>query len=278
MFVAIGSLALQQELTYLKPNDVDLVAHPSLETEWDKKFTVRKRVKDLKTVYDGIEVEWARPGTSAELILNRAPSATRKLVRLGPTPLASREVLKGIMRAHLCFSVQWGKHIERYVQLDSLWDDEVFRLRQAETAERVGYKPERYRQSNAEFFKDGVKRDQAHDSLHEIFKFGDKPAYQAIKYDQTSAAIEIELFEKLHHEDKLKTIWEELLVLGWERVLSKRYVDARTVLDMERLARRFLFGMATNYLPLEFRCFVIDNYKELLKGFPYYKWEDYISI
>ena len=269
-FVAIGSLALRQVLD-LKPSDTDLIAHPSLEAEWDEKFLVKKRVKDLKTIYDGrLEVEWARPGTSAELILNREPTATTWSRRLGPVPLASPAVMRGILKAHLCFPIQWSKHIKRYqelVSLDCPCDDEVFRLRQAETAQRVGYKPERYRQSNKSFFKDSVKRDQPHDELHERFKLGNAPAYKSIKYDQDNAAVEIELFDKLSYDEKKKVIWEEVLVLGWERTLSKR--DAK----FEDVAKRFLFGMATNYLPLEFRHFVIDNHKKLLEHFPYHKWE-----
>lgn len=271
-FVAIGSVALRQVIDDIRPNDIDLIAHPSVESKFDNQFKVKKRICDKKTIYDGIEVEWARPGSSAEIILNSEPTATTKLIRLGPTPLASPSVLKSIMRAHLCFPIQWGKHINRYLNMDEYQiDDCIFNIRQLETAERVGYRPERYIKSNESFFKDSVNRTVPHDDLHEMFKFGVMPAFKLIKYDQDSAAIEIELFRDLSFSSQLEVIWEEALVLGWERVLSKRRAD------QERVAKRFLFGLATNYLPLEFRYFVVDNYKKLLDDFPHYKWETMVN-
>jgi hypothetical protein len=271
MLVAIGSLALREVLPKLRPKDADLIAHPDLEPVIDSKLESKKKILDLKTIYvGGYEVEWARPGSSAELILNSESSKTIK-TKLGEAKLANPNVLMGIMRAHLCFPIQWKKHIGRYQRLVELGikpDENIFRLRQVETAKRMRYNPKKYLQSNESFFTDSVKRELPHDELHELFKFGRQPIYKSIKRDQISAAVEIDMFEALDFELQKRVIWEEMLVLGWERVLSKR--DS----DLEGLAKRFLYGMATNYLPLEFRYFVLDNYSILLKEFPYYKWDN----
>mgnify|MGYP003478506570 FL=1 len=56
-----------------------------------------------------------------------------------------------------------------------------------------------------------------HDSIHEVVKLYEKPAYDFIKYDSEDVLCSKELFERLPLDLKLATVYEEACVLALER-------------------------------------------------------------
>lgn len=111
--------------------------------------------------------------------------------------------------------------------------------------------------SNAEFFKDAVKREFDHDYLHEVFAYYDKPMHTRIRPDVDRAYCSQKLWDLLSHEDKVKCALEEIHVIAFERFILKgeRYPIAK------RLAMKNLILTMTKGW---FNLFLIDNFKELL--------------
>jgi hypothetical protein len=71
--------------------------------------------------------------------------------------------------------------------------------------------------NNEEFFSDHVPRVIPHDELHELFKYGDRPAFEQIKYDLDKAEVSENLFYGLSPEERDQIILEEAYVLAYER-------------------------------------------------------------
>jgi len=287
MIIAIGSKALRQVL----PGgvcDLDLVATPDHKPDFDSKFTIKKEIPG-KTMYAGqkpIEVEWASTGSSCEELLNHgtgefelpgvgsnSPVCRRtgefELPGVGTIGYAPPKALASIYAAHLLFPIQWDKHAPRYWALrDAGYEvlPKLYNMRKAETANRTRYRAGRYDRPNDEFFSDSVKREIPHDELHLKIAFYGRPLYERVKRDLSRSGVCIDMFNALPRGLQLKTVWEEALVLGHERYRSLGMTD-------EKAARKVLFGLCTNWLPIEFRPFVLDNFRELLANFPYEMWK-----
>jgi|ERR1051325_912624 hypothetical protein len=105
-------------------------------------------------------------------------------------------------------------------------------------------------QPNEAFFKDRVEREMNHDELHEYFKFYEKPLFTYIKFDQSKAAVEEILFNRLSFEDRIKTVLEELFVVSFERDKDAHYRAAY----MKTL--RWLIHISPEW----FSIFILDNY------------------
>jgi hypothetical protein len=267
--VVIGSRALNSVIK-CKPSDYDLVAVPEVKELFDAKYKIVSN-SHAKTTYRGsktLEVEWAHSGTSCEMILQGATDKSFSISGIGPCYLAKPEVLVSIYAAHLCFPIQWQKHAPRYWALKDMGFnrlEDLYLLRRQETAERMKYVGSRYDKPNELFFRDSVKREIPHDELHLKLMFHDRPLYERIKRDLSRSGICLDLFENLPREIQFQSVWEEALVLGHERFRVAGMSDRSA-------AERVMFGLCTNWYPLEFRPFILDNYRELLERFPYYMW------
>lgn len=268
MIVAIGSKALSQ-VTACKVKDLDLVATNDHKPWFDSAFRILKE-SPKKAVYLGnrqVEVEWVLPGSSNEELLQHTVGKFSH-PRLGEIHYATPEALTSFYRAHLQFPIQWSKHAPRYWALkDSGYRqvDSLYVKRLSETADRMKYRASRYDKPNASFFRDSVKREVPHDELHMKLAFYERPLFERIKRDMSRSGVCLDLFEALPRETQFESVWEEALVLGHERYRANGVSD-------EESARLALFGLCTNWYPLEFRPFVLDNFRELLTRFPYQVW------
>lgn len=83
--------------------------------------------------------------------------------------------------------------------------------------------------TNEDFFKDNVTRDIPHDELHFMFMYGNSPAFNLIKSDNTKASVEEDLFKILCFEDKLRVCLEEVFVLAYERKVRPEISFCRLV-------------------------------------------------
>lgn len=270
VIVAIGSRALKPWMA-CKVGDLDLVADPGLKPAFDAAFRTASDSPD-KTVYRGrrtVEVEWAKAGTSNEVLLQSGVGNPLELPGVGEFRLACPKALTAVYAAHLLFPIQWHKHAPKYWALRDLGfvpDEELYALRREETARRTKYRASRYDRPNEEFFRDSVEREVPHDELHLRLAFHGRPLFERVKRDLSRSGICLDMFEALPRETRLESIWEEALVLGHERYRANGTSD-------EVAARKALYGLCTNWYPLEFRPFVLDNYRELLDRFPYGMWD-----
>lgn len=73
---------------------------------------------------------------------------------------------------------------------------------------------------NAEnFFTDGVNRTYVHDSIHDSIAYKDRPMYESILVPGEEVMTDINLFWAMSHEDKIKTVREEVYATALERIL-----------------------------------------------------------
>ena len=272
---AIGSVAFNSHSR--SPQDLDLIVHERDRQEFESIYGQPSRSTDFKSHYGRgirkIEVEWAYRGTSAELILDQAYL---------PAKLWGLEFYKADMAdlascalSACSINVRPWKHSVTASQLKAIgvaFNPEVLSRRLYESALRVKYNPGRYFRSNADFFRDSVTRSGSHDDLHVQFMLGDRPCYLDMKTDLQSAHVDLDVFQRLPFDRQCECIWEEALVLGWERERS-----LITEESARGVAKSWLSRLATNYLQLEFRPFVWWNFDHLISNFPIDRWVSKIS-
>ena len=163
------------------------------------------------------------------------------------TPLS----LLTLKQAHIITTINFSKHIKDIGILrkicgitTSLLDNlnetlrEVFDLERAEALARHHHEID-YRKTKAEFFNDTVKYWFDHDDLHVIWskQFSEDPAYFQILAEGQEVEMDEIKWKALTHDERIKVIMEELVVISFERCTLPWY--------MERLGK----------IPIEFQCF-----------------------
>jgi hypothetical protein len=274
VIVAIGSWALRS-ITGCKVADLDLVASPDeregLIGRSSRVVSDSPKKSILVHGGPGVEVEWALPGTSSELLIGCASGEGKRVPGVGLVRPVSPEALCAVYASTCLFPAQWEKNLARYRVLRSIGfspDPAVMALRTQEIAARFGYDGRRYDRPNKDFFRDSVDRGGvSHDALHLELMFGDRPAYESLKRDLSRSGICLDLFEALSYEDRLRCVWEEALVLGEERFRRRGHADRRA-------AALALRGLCTNWYPLEFRPFLVEAMADLEARFPFQMWKD----
>lgn len=273
VIVAIGSWALRR-LTACRVADLDLVATAD---ERDGLVGRASRVvsdSPGKTllIHRGsrVEVEWALPGSSSELLMGTAWGDGKRIPGVGLVRPVSPDALCAVYASTCLFPVNWEKNLAKYQVLRSIGvspDPAVMSLRTSEIAARFDYDGRRYDRLNRDFFRDSVDRGGiSHDDLHLELMFGDRPAYESLKRDLSRSGICLDLFEALPYEERLRCVWEEALVLGEERFRRKGHPDRRA-------AAMVLRGLCTNWYPIEFRPFLVEAMADLEARFPYGMWD-----
>lgn len=137
------------------------------------------------------------------------------------------EVLYLIKRAHANVPVHYQKTIRDVVRLRPLIgeiSDEqqaFYKQRKSECKERYALHRQRFSLSirNEDFFDTSNHvRLYEHDDLHEaVAHTPGEPLYKRCKRDLTLAKIDVDLFEALSMQDRLRMVQEEFMVIGIER-------------------------------------------------------------
>lgn len=269
--VVIGSAAFN---VHGRPSqDLDLIVHERDRAEFESRFGNPVHKGDFKSQYGGrmrMDVEWAYLGTSAEMILNGATESKR----IGGVDLfvATIDHLACCAASACSINIRTEKHLKTLLALrqsGAELDEPVLGMRLYEAGLRMKYNPSRYFRRNEDFFRDSVVRSVPHDQLHAEFMLGSVPCYLDMKRDLESAHVDLDIFNKLPFERQCECIWEEALVLGWERDSASMTTD-----NLADKAKSWLHRLGTNYLQLEFRPFLWWNYEHLINMFPTCKWRD----
>lgn len=127
--------------------------------------------------------------------------------------------------------------------------------------ETHGIKRVNLNKTKEEFFGDAVVRKYDHDSLHDSVAYGDEAMYIRILKDGSDVLVDNDKFWAMSHEDKLKTIREEVYATALERwVIPTDY----------RISPRMAYAKAmkksiTSLFKNEWALFIILNYKDLYK-------------
>jgi hypothetical protein len=124
-----------------------------------------------------------------------------------------------------------------------------------------GQKRVNLNKTKEDFFGDAVIRKYDHDSLHDSVAYGDEAMYIRILKEGSDVLVDNDKFWAMSHEDKLKTIREEVYATALERwVIPMDY----------RISPRMAYARAmkksiTSLFKNEWALFIILNYKDLYK-------------
>jgi hypothetical protein len=184
--------------------------------------------------------------------------------------IAAAEYLFMIKRSHIWRPLKFAHHMsdmqwlkERGYMPKDFKDNPFYRRRLSETKRLYGDRHPSLRKSNEDFFDDSVNKVYVHDDLHRIIAFGDLPVYETMKKDPESAMCDKDLWNQLPHDQKIKAVQEEAMVIALERFLIPSMLGKLARPIKERPA--FLMALekiCTTLCSGWFRDFAIDNYGE----------------
>lgn len=175
------------------------------------------------------------------------------------TIVLSPEHLLTLKASHLCWDLNWEKHmydtqwllkkglkidLELFWQLYNYWNEYHSQNKRSDL-----------KMSKNEFFTNAINYDTLeHDEMHKILN--PIPIYTKVLKDNCEVELDENKFNSLSFEDKLEFVREEVMVMAWERYKSLGFQKA-----YNRMFKKFILSHA----PLFSLIFIIENYIELSK-------------
>jgi hypothetical protein len=291
--LVVGSKALNYHYPELKREvkDIDVIG-----TSSDIKYLINalnpEKIKETDSITTLFNIQ--RPNeffnTNNVEILNADNSeALREYVKFDTQDgkignglrYASPEVLLSLKKSHIHFPIKFEKHIQDYnFLLSKLGEDklsQITKLNFKETEKRVGeLKTPSLKKSTMNFFgqSDGyVKYFYIHDDIHRVMSHYDRPIYEDMQVDSTSAWCEKDMWNKFSFEKKAKCVLEEAYVIALERRIIPMLNGCGTIVSSKKAFDWALMRICTNLCSGWFRQFATDNYTEIIK---YYN-PDYVK-
>lgn len=277
--IVIGSYALAA--LGLRPfkdvKDLDLIGDPEEVVEFRARhqavITRERQEHGHRHVFylananpwDRVEIDFEQAASDRML-----PALCRQTVQiLGmQVQVPPVEVLYLIKRAHANVPVHYGKTIRDIIRIKPLSGlinkaQQTFYLqRKKECQSRYLLHRQRFSLSvrNEDFFdlSDHV-RTYVHDDLHEAVAHDlYQPLYKRCKRDLSLAKIDVDLFESLTMQDRLRLVQEEFMVIGLERF----YLQDKT-LTLRQIYRKGMHKTIRDLFVGYFQDFCIDHIDQL---------------
>jgi len=194
---------------------------------------------------------------------------------------ASPEVLLSLKKSHINFPIKFEKHIQDYnFLLDKLKEDKLQKITKInfkETERRVGeLKTPSLKKSTMSFFgqSDGyVKYFYIHDDIHRVMAHYDRPVYEDMQVDSSSAWCEKDMWNRFSFEKKAKCVLEEAYVISLERKIIPMLNGCGEIISSKKAFDWAIMRICTTLCSGWFRQFATDNYTEIVK---YYN-SDYVK-
>lgn len=175
----------------------------------------------------------------------------------------SPDMLYTLKMSHLFWDISWEKH---------MFDAQFLRskgctLNKDAFHELYGYwnkihgdnKRSDLKMTADDFFDNAVKSEYSHDDVHTLLN--PTPIYTKVLIGEVEVGEE--KFNSLSYEDKCALVYEEVMVMAWERYKRLDYRVAYA-----RMLKKFII----NHAPLWEAIFIIENFIELHKPkFNYYE-------
>lgn len=186
---------------------------------------------------------------------------------------ASPEVLLSLKKSHINFPIKFEKHIKDYnFLLSKLKEDKLSKITKTnfkETEKRVGeLRTPSLKKSTMNFFgqSDGyVKYFYIHDDIHRVMSHYDRPVYEDMQVDSSSAWCEKDMWNKFSFEKKAKCVLEEAYVIALERRIIPMLNGCGEVVTSKKAFEWALMRICTNLCSGWFRQFATDNYLNILE-------------
>jgi hypothetical protein len=173
--------------------------------------------------------------------------------------------LAQIKRSHLWRDYFFDKHIAMYHKylVDHCWPSDFLKERTRLTKLAYPQGNPSLNQSNEDFFDDAVKKVYDHDFIHELAAHYDKPLYTRLKYDDSKAWCEKDLWDQLSHEDKVKCVQEEAYVIATERFLVPKDWSGVYGEAYVKAVKKICTTLTSGW----FRDFSIDNHPQIVRSY-----------
>lgn len=196
---------------------------------------------------------------------------SRKGVEYLPNPIiidlyngTTKEILEPdhlltLKASHLCWDINWAKHMfdvqfllskghiidkNLFFSLYRFWNDYHSKNKRSDL-----------KMTKDDFFTNAINYDTCeHDDIHKIIN--PIPIYTLVLKDGCEVELDENKFYALTHEQKIKFVQEEVMVMGWERYRSKHYRVA-----FDTMLKKFIIS----HCPLFALQFTIENYLEINK-------------
>lgn len=175
------------------------------------------------------------------------------------TEYLSPDLLATLKASHLCWNINWSKHMfdlqfllkkgckinpELFLKLYEYWNEYHGKNKRSNL-----------KMSKEDFFDNAINYNESeHDGLHKILN--PVPIYTLILKDGKEVELCEDKFTKLTHDQKLDLVREEVMVMAWERYKDMNYKNAYS-----RMIKKFIISHA----PLFCLLFIFENYIELHK-------------
>jgi len=179
---------------------------------------------------------------------------------------ASPDLLYTIKVSHAFWDLHgtWNKHMHDVLFLQSQgvrFRREDYDILYPVWKEKHGTKRVNLNKTKEDFFGDAVVRKYDHDSLHDSVAYDDTPMYTRILKDGSDVLVDNSKFWAMSHEDKIRTIREEVYATALERwVIPSDY----TVSPRAAYAKAMKKSI-TSLFKNEWALFIVLNYSELYK-------------
>ena len=234
---------------------------------WDKSFIINERDWDIISDVRPNAMVDIQP-TSKFIGSEFLKFASDEFVIIGGIeyPICSLRGLSALKLSHLSLDYRWIKHISFWHKFlkEHFNPEDLPLVKERERLTLLDYKQKnpKLNMSNVDFFDDFVQKKYDHDYIHELVAFYDEPLYCKLKFDDKRhlAWCEIELWNQLSHEDKLKCICEEASTIALERFLLPQKQRFPNVAYYDALQK-----VCTSLTSGWFRDYAIWHWPELMK-------------
>jgi tetratricopeptide (TPR) repeat protein len=218
-------------------------------------------------------VEIDHEQTTSDRLLPALCTTTHQVLET-PVKVPSLQALYFIKRAHANVPVHYDKTIRDIIQLKPMLgtiseaEPQFYLERKKECQSRYALHRQRFSLAirNEDFFdlSDHV-RQYVHDDLHEAVAHEiNQPLYKRCKRDLSLAKIDVDLFEAMTLEDRLRMVQEEFMVIGVERF----YLQDKSLTALQ-VYRRGMHKTIRDLFVGYFQDFCIDHIDRLQTPPPY---------
>ncbi len=188
---------------------------------------------------------------------------------------ATPEILLSLKKSHIHFPLKFNKHIFDYnFLLKELKEDNLSKITKInfkETEERLGkLKTPSLNKKASNFFGQSegyVKYFYIHDDIHKVMSHYDRPIYEDMQVDSSSAWCQKDMWEKFTFEKKAKCVLEEAYVIALERKIIPMLNGCGPVITSKSAFEWSIMRICTTLCSGWFRQFATDNYVEIIKYF-----------
>jgi hypothetical protein len=244
-------------------NDIDYLVEllQPCEIKKSEHTVLLKNIQNKTDIFDtdNVEVLLADNSTSLKMYLDY------DRINL----FASKEVIFSLKKSHINFPIKFKKHIHDYCFLyEQLWGEdklsEITLINYKETEFRLGkLKTPSLNKSVDNFFgqsKDYVKSYFIHDEIHKVMAHYDRPLFEKMIVEKTSALCDKKLWRIFPYEHKCQCVLEEAYVIALERKILPMIFGGGKGYTSDEAFDWALMRICTTLCSGWFREFATNNY------------------